>query len=102
MKSIILLFFCLFVTNTFGQNPNILIFIADDAGMDFGCYGYEGANTPNINRLAASGLMCSKAFLTVPQCSPSRTSILSGQFAHTIGTEDLHTPLDENTKLIPS
>lgn len=82
--------------------PNILIFIADDAGMDFGCYGNEGIYTPNIDKLASEGLKFQKAFLTCSQCSPTRTSLLSGQFAHTIGTEDLHTPLDENTKLLPS
>ncbi len=83
------------------EKPNILVFIADDAGMDFGCYGNEVIRTPNIDALAASGLTVHNAFLTTPQCSPSRTSMLSGQFAHTIGTEDLHTGLDENTLLVP-
>lgn len=81
--------------------PNILVFIADDAGMDFGCYGNDGISTPNIDKLAAGGLKCTNAFLTSPQCSPSRTSMLSGQFAHTIGTEDLHTGIDDTTKLAP-
>jgi arylsulfatase A-like enzyme len=60
--------------------PNFLIFIADDAGMDLGCYGNPFIKTPNIDKLAESGLMCENTFLTAPQCSPSRISILSGLF----------------------
>lgn len=82
--------------------PNILIFIADDAGMDFGCYGNSDIRTPNIDKLSGSGLKFNKAFLTTAQCSPSRTSILAGQFAHTIGTEDLHTGLPDHVKILPS
>lgn len=82
--------------------PNIIVFIADDAGMDFGCYGNKNIHTPNIDKIAASGLRFEKAFLTSPQSSPSRTSMMTGMFAHTIGTEDLHTPIDEHTRMIPS
>ena len=82
--------------------PNILVFIADDAGMDFGCYGNKVIKTPNIDRLAAEGLKYENAFVTAPQCSPCRTSILSGKFAHTIGTEDLHVGIDSTTVLLPT
>ncbi|MFW5656847.1 MAG: sulfatase [Bacteroidota bacterium] len=84
------------------EKPNILIFIADDAGMDFGCYGNETIKTPNIDQLASEGIVCEKAFVTAPQCSPSRSSILSGKFAHTIGTEDLLTDLPAGVKLLPA
>jgi len=84
------------------EKPNILVFIADDAGMDFGCYGNSGIHTPNIDALAEQGLLVENAFLTASQCSPSRSSMLSGQFAHTIGTEDLHAPLEEGIKILPS
>ena len=84
------------------DKPNIVVFLADDAGMDFGCYGNKNIHTPNIDKLSASGLRFNKAFLTSPQSSPSRTSMMTGMFAHTIGTEDLHTPIDENTRMIPS
>jgi N-sulfoglucosamine sulfohydrolase len=76
--------------------PNILVFIADDAGWrDFGCYGNASVRTPNIDALARGGLKMERAFLTTSQCSPSRTSLLTGEFAHTLRTEDLHTPLQE-------
>jgi N-sulfoglucosamine sulfohydrolase len=82
--------------------PNILVFVADDAGMETGCYGYPGIKTPTIDRMAENGLKFEKAFLTAPQCSPTRTSLLSGKFAHTIGTEDLHTGLPEGIKILPA
>jgi N-sulfoglucosamine sulfohydrolase len=76
--------------------PNVLVFIADDAGWrDFGCYGNASVRTPHIDALARGGLKMERAFLTTPQCSPSRTSLLTGEFAHTLRTEDLHTPLQE-------
>ena len=81
--------------------PNILVLIADDAGMDFGCYGNDGIKTPNIDALAASGLRIDKAFLTGSQCSPSRTAMITGQFAHTIGTEKLSSKIDASTMTIP-
>ena len=36
--------------------PNIIVFVADDAGMYFGCYGNNGIKTPNIDRLAKEGI----------------------------------------------
>ena len=84
------------------DKPNIVVFIADDAGMDFGCYGNKGIKTPNIDKIAQQGVLFRKAFLTSPQSSPSRTSMMTGMFAHTIGTEDLHSPLDDSTRMMPS
>lgn len=85
------------------NKPNIIVLIADDAGwQDFGCYGHPTIRTPNIDQLAQNGLLCRNAFLTTSSCSPSRTSILAGQYAHTIGTEDMHVPLPEGVRLIPS
>ena len=81
--------------------PNIVVFIADDAGMDFGCYGNRAISTPNIDKLAASGLRFENAFLTAPQSSPSRTSMMTGKFPHTLGTEDLHEGLGPEQKTIP-
>lgn len=82
--------------------PNIVVFIADDAGVDFGCYGNAGIKTPNIDKLAMQGIRFENAFHTSPQSSPSRTSMMTGCFAHTIGTEDLHDPLDAKTNMLPS
>jgi N-sulfoglucosamine sulfohydrolase len=83
--------------------PNVLILIADDLGWhDTGAYGNRGIRTPAIDGLARSGLMVEWAFGTTPQCSPSRLSILSGDYAHALRVEDLHTPLPDGILLLPS
>jgi N-sulfoglucosamine sulfohydrolase len=83
--------------------PNILVLVADDLGWrDTGVYGNRQVGTPNIDRLTRSGLKITYAFGTSPQCSPSRQSILSGEFSHAIRTEDLHTPLPDGVRLLPS
>ena len=82
--------------------PNVLIFIADDAGArHFGCYGNRAIRTPRIDRLAAEGLACDKAMLTTSQCSPSRISILTGKYPHATGAEDLHMPMPAAHTTVP-
>lgn len=64
--------------------PNVLLIVIDDAGWsDFGCFGSEIA-TPNIDRLAASGLRY-RNFHVTPLCSPTRTSLLTGRNHHSVG-----------------
>jgi N-sulfoglucosamine sulfohydrolase len=83
--------------------PNILVFVADDLGWrDLGIYGNRGIRTPNIDRLARSGLRVVHAFGTTPQCSPSRISTLTGEYSHATRTEDLHTPLPDGQRILPS
>lgn len=84
------------------NRPNILIFVVDDAGWrDFGAYGNDVIQTPNIDRLAKDGLLFERAFLTTAQCSPSRISILTGLYPHATGAEDLHMPLPKGTRIVP-
>src|SRR5687767_3335686 len=81
------------------SRPNIIVFVGDDLGWrDTGPYGNDFLRTPNIDRLAQSGLRVEYAFGTTPQCSPSRISTLTGRYAHTVGVEDLHTPLPEGER----
>jgi arylsulfatase A-like enzyme len=105
----IILFFSIILLSCFSDHdlnendPNILVLVADDAGYrDFGCYGNGTISTPNIDRLSKEGLRFNNAFLTISQCSPSRISILSGLYPHQTGAEDLHMPLPDNIKLLPS
>ncbi len=83
--------------------PNILVFVGDDLGWrDTGPYGNTSIHTPNIDRLARSGLRVTRAFGTTPQCSSSRISILTGKYPHATRAEDLHTPLPNGERLLPS
>jgi N-sulfoglucosamine sulfohydrolase len=83
--------------------PNFMVLVADDLGWrDTGVYGNRFIRTPNIDRLARSGLTVRFAFGTSPQCSPSRISMLTGKYAHSTRTEDLHTPLPDGERILPS
>ena len=82
--------------------PNIIIFVADDASWrDHGAYGNEVIQTPNIDLLAEGGLLFENAFLTTPQCSPSRISVLTSLQPHATGAEDLHMPLPDGMTILP-
>lgn len=90
-------------TGQVNNRPNILFIVADDAGWkDFGCYGHPTIKTPHIDKLAETGLRFNNAFLTTSSCSPSRTSILAGKYAHSIGTEDMHVPLPDSVTFLPT
>jgi arylsulfatase A-like enzyme len=62
--------------------PNIVYIYADDLGYgDVSCYGATAVRTPNIDRLAAEGLRFTDAHATSSTCTPSRYSLLSGEYA---------------------
>jgi len=63
------------------QRPNIVFVLADDLGWrDLGCYGSNFYETPNIDRLAQMGMRFTNAYAANPLCSPTRASILTGQY----------------------
>ena len=62
--------------------PNIVLIYADDLGYgDVSCYGAKRISTPNIDRLAAQGLRFTNAHSTSSTCTPSRYSLLTGEYA---------------------
>lgn len=62
--------------------PNVIIILSDDLGYgDSACYGAKGIKTPNIDKLAANGLRFTDAHSTASTCTPSRYSIMTGQYA---------------------
>jgi arylsulfatase A-like enzyme len=64
------------------DKPNIIIIYADDLGYgDISCYGATEVNTPNIDRLANQGLLFSSAYCTSATSTPSRYSLLTGEYA---------------------
>jgi len=66
------------------QRPNIIYIMADDMGYsDIGCYGGE-VHTPNIDQLAANGIKF-RNFYNNARCCPTRASLLTGQYPHTVG-----------------
>ncbi len=80
--------------NLVGSRPNIVFIIADDmAWDDCGAYGHPKIHTPNIDKLANSGMRFDQAYLTASSCSPSRASIITGNYPHNTNAEQLHWPL---------
>lgn len=62
--------------------PNIILIYADDLGYgDLGCYGATAIDTPNLDRLAAGGIRFTSAYATSSTCTPSRYSLLTGEYA---------------------
>ncbi|MBS1800721.1 MAG: sulfatase-like hydrolase/transferase [Acidobacteria bacterium] len=63
-------------------HPNIVFIYADDLGYgDVSCYGATRVSTPNIDALAARGLRFTDAHATSATCTPSRYSVMTGQYA---------------------
>ncbi len=75
------------------QPPNILMVVSDQhhAGL-MGCAGHSQALTPNLDRFAATGVRFSNAYTQNTICTPSRVSILSGQYCHNHGIYGLSGP----------
>ena len=72
--------------------PNIIFLLTDDQRWDaMGCAGNPYIQTPNMDKLAAGGVLFTKAYVTTPICAISRASILSGQYAWRHGIEDFST-----------
>lgn len=86
--------------------PNIILINIDDMGWrDVGFMGSEFYETPNIDRLAESGMIFTNAYATASNCAPSRACLMSGQWTprhgiYTVGTSERGKSRDR--KLIPA
>ena len=67
------------------RKPNILWLIAEDMSPHFGCYGEKTIQTPNVDKLAAGGVLFERAFVTGPICSASRSAWITGMYQTGIG-----------------
>lgn len=62
------------------EKPNIIFIMVDDLGKEWiSCYGAEDIKTPHIDALAAGGMKFNKAY-SMPQCTPSRATLLTGTY----------------------
>lgn len=76
--------------------PNIVVILVDDAGYaDFGFQGETDLSTPNIDSLAASGVIFSDAHVTATVCSPSRAGLLTGRYQQRFGYESNSPPEEQ-------
>ncbi len=71
------------------QTPNILFILSDDQGAwAMGCAGNDELDTPNLDRLASTGIRFDNFFCASPVCSPARASILTGRIPSQHGVQD--------------
>ena len=72
------------------QKPNVIFIYADDIGYgDLGCYGAKNVETPNVDRLAAAGVQFKNAHATAATSTPSRYSLLTGEYAWRVPGTDV-------------
>ena len=68
------------------RRPNILWIVTDDHRPDsLGCTGPSWLKTPHIDRIARRGTLFRHAFSQGPICTPSRSSMITGRYCHSIG-----------------
>jgi iduronate 2-sulfatase len=70
--------------------PNVLFITVDDLRPTLGCYGDTKAISPNIDNLAANGVVFNRAYCQLAVCNPSRASVMTGLRPDQIGVTDLH------------
>lgn len=68
--------------------PNILWIFIEDASCHISCYGETAIQTPNIDQLAAEGVLFENAFVTAPVCSASRSALVTGMYQTTLGSHN--------------
>ncbi len=72
-----------------GERPNILWITCEDISPNLGCYGDAYAVTPNLDRLARQGVRYTNAFATIGVCAPARSTIITGVYPPSIGTQHM-------------
>ena len=76
------------------NRPNILWITCEDITTMIGCYDDPVAVTPNIDRLAEKGVLFENAFATAPVCAPSRSCLVTGIYATSMGTQNLRSDFE--------
>jgi len=83
--------------------PNIVWITSEDHGPHLGCYGDKFARTPNLDKLAKKGMIFNRAWSNAPVCAPARTTIISGLYPTSTGSEHMRsmTRLPANMHMFP-
>ncbi|MBK1876975.1 sulfatase-like hydrolase/transferase [Pelagicoccus mobilis] len=111
MKWILAALFFGALFSAYAEKPNVIVFMADDMGYaDAGFTGATDILTPNLDRLAQSGVVFKQGYANHAFCGPSRAAFLSGRYQHRFGFEtnpayDPANPLagiDVGEKLFPA
>lgn len=78
-------------TQPIPDKPNILWITCEDMSPRLACYGDKDVKTPNLDQLAAEGIRYTHVYSTAGVCAPSRSSIITGMYQTSIGTQHMRT-----------
>ncbi|MBI1373602.1 MAG: sulfatase-like hydrolase/transferase [Phycisphaera sp.] len=79
--------------------PNIVWIVAENLKLDLGCYGAQHVRTPNLDGLAAKGVLYTKVFATAPVCATSRSAFFTGMYQTTTDTQNMRSHRDDDYRL---
>lgn len=83
--------------------PDIVVFLSDDHTLrDCSVYGSPDIQTPNMDRLAAAGMVFNRAYVASPSCAPSRAALLTGLFPARNAAEANHSRPQADIKKLPA
>jgi arylsulfatase A-like enzyme len=91
-------------TSGAADRPHLLWITAEDLSPALGCYGDPDAITPNLDAFAKEAVRYTNAFAAAPVCSPSRSTIITGMWAPSLGTSQMRStfPLPPDVKGFPT
>ena len=94
---------CSLMVSGLAEHPNILWISSEDNGPHLGVYGDTYATTPNLDALGERGMIYRKAWSTAPVCAPARTTIISGMYPPSTGSQHMRsrTRLPASYRMFP-
>ena len=103
LLSLVLSSFVILHSSLAADRPNILWLTSEDHGPHMGCYGDAFATTPNVDALAAKGMLFKHAWSCGPVCAAARTTIIAGMYPPSTGGEHMRsmTEMPKGTKMYP-
>src|SRR6187549_398051 len=87
--SALVLFLIIAAHSAAADRPNILWITCEDISPNLGCYGDTYAVTPHIDGLASQGVRYTRAFAPIGVCAPSRSCLITGMYACSIGSQHM-------------
>lgn len=107
MKKLSALFFlilCFTMAIAQQKQPNILWIVSEDNSPFIGAYGDEFATTPHIDKFAQRSVLYQNAFATAPVCAPSRSTLITGVYPTSMGTQHMRStnPIPALIRFLPS